>query len=280
MTDFPASTSGCQNRSAMTDDFPHLDIINDLLDDENGIPKATRANTSFHQSFSNAHHLNRQFSFPMDIGMSKDTGPTTSSSSLERERSYHDGFQRSYASFGGHFDSLGESFPQANSRPFVNGQIDGLIQSNQWQMGGSDLSYLSMSSADGYGPNGYPYYIPDYSNLSHGDNGRRLPKLVESETESETSARTMAAHGGGYVAVVLIWEAAAAASEGDGGGEPLPVTMIGYIDSGRKYRIGVLYGFIDADTHLIKAQVMRSFLIFLFYRVLGSFEAMKYDVGW
>jgi hypothetical protein len=171
-SDFPASTSGRQNRSAMTDDFPHLDIINDLLDDENGIPKATRANTSFHQSFSNAHHLNRQFSFPMDIGMSNDTGPTTSSSSFERARSYRDdGFQRSYASFGGHFDSLGESFPQANSRPFVNGQIDGLIQSNQWQMGGSDLSYLSMSNADSYGPNGYPYYIPDYSNLSHGDNG-------------------------------------------------------------------------------------------------------------
>ncbi|KAH7858105.1 hypothetical protein Vadar_020044 [Vaccinium darrowii] len=82
-SDFPASTSRCQNRSAMTDDFPHLDIINDLLDDANGIPKPTKANTSFHQSFSNPHHLNRQFSFPMDIWMSNDMDPTMSSSSFE-----------------------------------------------------------------------------------------------------------------------------------------------------------------------------------------------------
>ncbi|XP_058200536.1 TNF receptor-associated factor homolog 1a-like isoform X2 [Rhododendron vialii] len=171
-SDFPPSTSGRQNHIAMTDEFPHLDIINDLLDDENGIPKATRANTSFHQSFSNPQHLTRQFSFPMDVGMSNDTGPTTSSSSFERTRSYReDRFQRGYGSFGGHFDPLGESFSQANPRPFVNGQIDGLIQPNQWQMGGPDLSYLSMSNADGYGPGGYPYYVPDYSNLSHGDNG-------------------------------------------------------------------------------------------------------------
>ncbi|KAI8566386.1 hypothetical protein RHMOL_Rhmol02G0036700 [Rhododendron molle] len=171
-SDFPASTSGRQNHIAMTDEFPHLDIINDLLDDENGIPKPTRPNTSFHQSFSNPQHLTRQFSFPMDVGMSNDTGPTTSSSSFERTRSYReDGFQRGYGSFGGHFDPLGESFSQANPQPFVNGQIDGLIQPNQWQMGGPDLSYLSMSNADGYGPSGYPYYVPDYSNLSHGDNG-------------------------------------------------------------------------------------------------------------
>ncbi|KAH7856460.1 hypothetical protein Vadar_001585 [Vaccinium darrowii] len=94
-SDFPASTSRCQNRSAMTDDFPHLDIINDLLDDANGIPKPTKANTSFHQSFSNPHHLNRQFPFPMDIWMSNVTDPTSSSSFEGR---HDDCFQHVYQS--------------------------------------------------------------------------------------------------------------------------------------------------------------------------------------
>ncbi|KAH7857056.1 hypothetical protein Vadar_008544 [Vaccinium darrowii] len=115
-SDFPASTSGCQNRSAMTDDFPHLDIINDLLDDANGISKATRANTSFHQSFSNPHHLNGQFSFPMDIGMSNDMDPTMSSSSFEGCRD--DCFQHVYGSFVGHLTLLENHFPQ---------QIHGLL---------------------------------------------------------------------------------------------------------------------------------------------------------
>lgn len=39
-SDFP---SGRDDQSAKTDDFPHLDIVNDFLDDENGISKATGA---------------------------------------------------------------------------------------------------------------------------------------------------------------------------------------------------------------------------------------------
>ncbi|GFY84973.1 TRAF-like superfamily protein [Actinidia rufa] len=166
--DFPSSTSGRHTHGVLADEFPHLDIINDLLDDEHGIAKATSENTSF-QSFSNGpYHLNRQFSFPGDIGMPNDMGPSTSSYRFERTQSYHDdGFQRGYGSLGGYFDLLPRMIPQANPWPRVNGHIDGLILNN-WPMVGSDLSTLSTRNMEG---DGYSYHIPTYSNLACGVNG-------------------------------------------------------------------------------------------------------------
>ncbi|KAF7146079.1 hypothetical protein RHSIM_Rhsim04G0189200 [Rhododendron simsii] len=166
----PACTSGRQtNHGAFTDEFPHLDIINDLLDDEHSIAKQTRASTRF-QSFSNGpHHLNRQFSFPLDPGMSSNIGPSTSCR-FERARSYHDdGLQHGYGSLSGaHFDVLlPDMIPQANQRPFLNEHVDGFLPA-QWQMGGSDYSYLGMGNVEG---DGYPYHVPDYSNLVCGVNG-------------------------------------------------------------------------------------------------------------
>ncbi|KAL6970527.1 hypothetical protein U1Q18_030225 [Sarracenia purpurea var. burkii] len=167
----PTSTSGRQAQSVLADEFPHLDIINDLLDDEHGIAMATHTSTGFHGYGNGPHHLHRQFTFPGDIGMmSNDAGPSTSSSTFERTRSYcEDSFHRGYgSSFGGHFDSRGDMIPQANPHPYANGQIDGMIP-NQWQMAGSDLSFLSSRNMDG--TDGYPYHIPDYSNMGYNDNG-------------------------------------------------------------------------------------------------------------
>ncbi|KAA8548767.1 hypothetical protein F0562_000451 [Nyssa sinensis] len=162
-TEFPACTSGRQTQGILADEFPHLDIINDLLEDEHGVGKAARVTSDF-KSFSNGpHHLNRQFTFPGNIGMSSDMDPSTSSGRFERTRSYlDDGFQSGYGSSGVHFDSRRDMVPQANQQPYANGQIEGLIP-NQWQMAGSDLSFLSMRQMEG---DGYAYQIPDYSNLA------------------------------------------------------------------------------------------------------------------
>ncbi|CAK9143559.1 unnamed protein product [Ilex paraguariensis] len=169
--EFSLSASGRQTQSVLGDEFPHLDIINDLLDDEHGIGKSTRENTGF-QSFSNGpHQLNRQLTFPGDIGMSSDLGPSTNSCRFERTRSYRDdGFQHGYGSSGGHFDPPRDMISQSSPRPYVNGQIDGVIP-NQWRMAGSDLSYLDTRATDS---NGYAYHIPDYPNLSVGVNGYTL----------------------------------------------------------------------------------------------------------
>ncbi|XP_065863137.1 TNF receptor-associated factor homolog 1a [Euphorbia lathyris] len=154
-----------ENSQGVTDEFPHIDIINDLLDDEHG--KADVSGGVF-QSLSNGqqHFLNRQCSFPGDMGVSADNLVSGSSSCrFERTRSYHDvGFQRSYSSFGTHFDAPREYIPQASPMPYANGHMDGLI-SNQWQMAASDLSLVGMRNAEAEGS---PYFSPDYSHLGNG----------------------------------------------------------------------------------------------------------------
>ncbi|PHT38828.1 hypothetical protein CQW23_22401 [Capsicum baccatum] len=167
-SEFPACTSGRQSQSALADEFPHLDIINDLLDDEQGIGRTLMPTTGF-QSYSNgSHHLHRHFSFPGDIGMSADLGPSTSSCRFERTRSYHDDIQHNF--YEGPFDSARDMIRQPSPR-FISGQqIDGLIP-NQWQqqMMGSDPSFLRMRTAEN--DPSYPYHVPDYSNVACGVNG-------------------------------------------------------------------------------------------------------------
>ncbi|KAH8495650.1 hypothetical protein Peur_055651 [Populus x canadensis] len=166
-SEFPACTSGRQTQSGLTDEFPHLDIINDLLDEEHAVGKAAEASRVFRSN--GPHLLNRQFSFRNDLGVSGDLGSSTNSPCrFERTRSYHDGgFQRSYSSSGTHFDTPREYIPQASPMPYANGHIDGLI-SNQWQMAGPDISLMGMRNADG---DSSPYFNPEYSNMACGVNG-------------------------------------------------------------------------------------------------------------
>lgn len=161
-TEFPACTSGHQNQALLVDEFPHLDIINDLLDDEHGIGMTAKANSVFESPNNGPQLLNRQFTFPGDLVANDDRGSSTSSCRLERSQSYHcdHGFRGGYSSSRGHFDSPRDYTPQVSSVPYVNGQVDGLIP-NQWQLAGSDLLYAGMRNTQN---DGYPYY-PDYSNM-------------------------------------------------------------------------------------------------------------------
>ncbi|XP_073278659.1 TNF receptor-associated factor homolog 1a isoform X1 [Primulina huaijiensis] len=167
-SELPASTSGRQSRG-LVDEFPHIDIINDLLEDEQVIGMATQSNSG-HSAFNNGpHNLNRQFSFPGYPSMSGGLSQTSGSSQSERTHNYIDtGFQRGYCSFSGnHYDSVRDMTPQAGQQPYINGQIDGLIP-NQWPMAGSDSPYSSIRSADN---SSYPYHILDYPNHNVGVNG-------------------------------------------------------------------------------------------------------------
>ncbi|KAJ4831930.1 hypothetical protein Tsubulata_034546 [Turnera subulata] len=165
-SEFAACTSGRQSQVGVADEFPHLDIINDLLDDESGVGKAVGGGSTF-QSLSNGHHLlNRQYTFPCD-GVPNDMASSTSSSCrIERMRSYHDGFQRGYVSSSTQFDALREFVPQPSPLPYANGHMDGLMP-NQWHMSSSDLSFLGLRNAD----DGSQYFNPEYSNLACGVNG-------------------------------------------------------------------------------------------------------------
>ncbi|KAG7991862.1 hypothetical protein I3843_02G100000 [Carya illinoinensis] len=166
---FPACTSGQQSQGVLADEFPHLDIINDLLDDELSIGKA---GSTVYESLSNGPQLlNRQFSFPGDTSISGDVSSSYSSCRFERSRSYHnDGFPQRLHSSGSHYESMRDFIPQGNASLYVNGQVDGLVL-NQWQVAGSDLSLLGMRNTEG---DGYPCYNPDYSNVACGVNGYRV----------------------------------------------------------------------------------------------------------
>ncbi|KAJ9154201.1 hypothetical protein P3X46_027563 [Hevea brasiliensis] len=157
------------SQGVVTDEFPHIDIINELLDDEHCIGKVAEASSVFQSLNNGPHFLNRQCSFPGDVGISGELASSASSSCrFERARSHRDGgFQRSYSSFGTHFETIREFIPQANPLPYANGHVDGLI-TNQWQVSGTDLSLVGMRNTEG---DGSPYFSPEYPNLACGSNG-------------------------------------------------------------------------------------------------------------
>ncbi|TYH55810.1 hypothetical protein ES332_D09G261600v1 [Gossypium tomentosum] len=167
--ELPACTSGYHSQGVLADEFPHLDIINDLLDEENNVGRAVRVGTGF-RSLGNCSHLfHRQFSFPSNLGMSDEMGSSNGACRFDRARSFHDdGFRQGYStSSDNHFDTLREFIPHANPLPYANGQIDGLVPT-QWLTPSSDPSVLGMRNTD---VDSYPYYNQDYSNLACGING-------------------------------------------------------------------------------------------------------------
>ncbi|KAK8467647.1 hypothetical protein PHAVU_007G129700 [Phaseolus vulgaris] len=167
-TEFPVCASGRQSQGLMVDEFPHLDIINDLLDEEHGIGKSAKSSSAFQSLNNGPQLLNRQFTFPGDLAANDDLGSSTSSCRFERSRSYHHDhrFHGGYRLSGGDYDSLRDYNPPMSSVHCVNGQVDGLIP-NQWQVAGSDLLYLDMRNTE----NDNYAYFPDYSNMTCGVNG-------------------------------------------------------------------------------------------------------------
>lgn len=163
-TEFPACTSGRQAQGLLAEEFPHLDIINDLLDDEPSFENAS----SVSQSLNNGPRtLSRQFTSG-DLGTcDDDLRSSASSCRFERSQSYDYGFHQGYSSSSMHFDSIRDYVPQGSTLPYVNRHVDGFIE-NQWQVANSDLSsYLSLRHTEN---DGYPYY-PDYSSMACGANG-------------------------------------------------------------------------------------------------------------
>ncbi|XP_057547957.1 TNF receptor-associated factor homolog 1a-like [Amaranthus tricolor] len=168
-SELSTGTSGRQVQSALADEFPYLDIINDLLDDEKVTGKTPHGSHIFEGLESGPTLFNRQLSYPTDISPLSEASSLGSLCRFDRSRSHHDdGFQQDYGA-SSPYDSVREFIPQDNpTMPYINGQIDGAV-ANQWQLMGPDLSLLSMRSS---GMDGYSYSsISEYSNIPCGVNG-------------------------------------------------------------------------------------------------------------
>ncbi|GAB2237567.1 hypothetical protein Droror1_Dr00015469 [Drosera rotundifolia] len=160
-SDVSASTSGQQTQGVSAEEFPHLHIITDLLDDEQQGSVATNESRVFRGMSSLPNLFNQRLNVSGDLGMSEDMASLDSSSPFSRSSGYYDGFGQDYSSCGP-FDSFQEFIPQANLMPYSNGHI------NDWNpmqvpAGGSDFSSIDVWSSVS---DGYSNYFNGYTNPS------------------------------------------------------------------------------------------------------------------
>ncbi|KAE8688391.1 MATH domain-containing protein [Hibiscus syriacus] len=161
--EFPACASGRQTQGVLADEFPHLDIINELLDEEHNV---SRAGAGFPALCNGSYLLNQHSSFTSDLAMSDEMRSSSGSCRFDHD----DRFQPGYcSSSGNHFDTPRECIPQASPPPYAASgqQIDGLVPTG-WQMASTDQSLLGMRNGNG---ESYPYYSPEYSSIARGING-------------------------------------------------------------------------------------------------------------
>ncbi|KAF5200402.1 hypothetical protein FRX31_010011 [Thalictrum thalictroides] len=173
--ELPSSLSGRaptrQAQGVVPDEFPHLDIINYLLDEEHSIGKGSKATASM-SSYNGHDHprhqpFNRQFSLPGEIAMSSDVSPSNYCR-FDQLENYDDIVRNPlYGSFG-NYNGIRNVVPLVGQSAYGNGHIDGMTQ-NQWPYGGAaDLSLLSIRNSES---DRYSFQVPEYSNIANGVNG-------------------------------------------------------------------------------------------------------------
>ncbi|KAI3979826.1 hypothetical protein MKX01_013921 [Papaver californicum] len=187
------STSAAATQGVSSDEFPHLDIINYLFEEEHSIGKAAEGSDVFNTTNSMYHHhhqqhsLNHQFTFPGDSNMSGEAGgPSINSCRFQRQESYHhdDLLQQQQqqlygsSSGGSSYDGFREVYPVVGMPCRDGKQIDGM-NDNQWSVagGGTDLSLLCLRNTTM--GDGYLYHhqlhnhrqLPEYSNPACDVNG-------------------------------------------------------------------------------------------------------------
>lgn len=135
----------------MSDDFPHLAIINDLLDEDQGIGKVANGYR---------HSFNRQYTFPRDTSTADLASPGGLSRLNRTEHYYEEGF---YGSSNGPLHALRDAalFGQMEHPVYANGAIP-----NRWPYHHADLPMLNLNTVDA---NGYSYQLQEY--LNSAENG-------------------------------------------------------------------------------------------------------------
>ncbi|KAL9275216.1 TNF receptor-associated factor homolog 1b-like protein [Drosera capensis] len=176
-SDVSASTSGQQTQGVSAEEFPHLHIITDLLDDEQQGSMTTNESRVFRGMSSLPELFNQRLNVSGDMGMLEDMASLDSSSPFARSSGYYDGFGQDFSSCGP-FDSSQELIPQANLMPYSNDHI------NDWNLmqvpvGGSDFSSIDVwsSVSDGYSNYFNGYTNPSMHGYSNYFNGYTNPSM-------------------------------------------------------------------------------------------------------
>lgn len=150
----------------VVEEFPHIDIINDLLDEEQSSSNLYYPHHHLHQSFS------RHYTFPGDISSSDLSLLANNSGRYEQtEQYYDDGFQNIYSNSSvSPLHRLREGqFPHMDlSASYAISPLDGMVQIH-WPYSHADLSTVNLGNT---GTDGYSYQqFSDYSSLGRGANG-------------------------------------------------------------------------------------------------------------
>ncbi|KAF5199398.1 Tnf receptor-associated factor-like protein [Thalictrum thalictroides] len=161
--ELPPNVSSRQAQSS-TEDFPHLDIINYLLDEEHNTGRAAMTN-AVHSPYNGHHHsLNRQFSFSDDVAISAGMSPSINCGSYDRVSNYH--YHGMHQVYGSPFDVSRDVHPLAGLSSYASGCMDrGLY--NRWPTNGGPITMLNTLAAE---DDGYRYQLPDYA-MASGVNG-------------------------------------------------------------------------------------------------------------
>lgn len=157
--ELPAASLAHQVQGPSADDFPHLDIINYLLDDEYSIGELGMMGPVFQNSNTSNHPLNQQFAIPGDVGLGlADVDPSIDYCAFNVVDYSDDKMQRTYNYSSSMYDGLMDGAFNVGLSGYMNGEIDGVIQ-NQWSANAADLSLLGMRNGDG---DGSSYQLPNY----------------------------------------------------------------------------------------------------------------------
>nr|XP_009389027.1 PREDICTED: MATH domain-containing protein At5g43560 isoform X1 [Musa acuminata subsp. malaccensis]XP_018677979.1 PREDICTED: MATH domain-containing protein At5g43560 isoform X1 [Musa acuminata subsp. malaccensis] len=141
-----------QVQGTVAEEFPHLDIINDLLDDEQNIERAARGPQ---------HGFNRQYSLPSNL-FAAEFGSLGGSGRFDHsDQYYEEGFLGGYGTSANPLQGLRDgALQQMDLSSYSNNhsQLDGLMR-NHWPYGNTDPSMLRLGDGDA---NTYPYQFRVY----------------------------------------------------------------------------------------------------------------------
>lgn len=144
----------------MVDEFPHLDIINDLLDEEQ---------STSNQYYHPLHHRHRSFSgrysFPVDAASIDLMSSHASGRFGQAEQYYDDSFLSIYGR-----NSSARALERHHGGRFAQVDFPMAYANRQWPYNPADLSLVNLGGMDGGGAV-YSYNnIADYTNLGRGMN--------------------------------------------------------------------------------------------------------------